>query len=48
MLVFAADLQQVEEVGGRCMDSDKVLVGLGLWGGQVNYFEIVRSLYYYN
>lgn len=25
-MVFAADLQQVEEVGGRCVNGDQVLV----------------------
>lgn len=29
MLIFAANLEEVEEVGGGCVDSDEVLVWLG-------------------
>ncbi len=35
MLVFAANLEEVEEVGGGCVDGDEVLVWLGggVWEG---------------
>lgn len=34
MLIFAADLEEVEEVGCCCVDLDEVLVGLGGWVGE--------------
>ena len=35
MLIFAADLEEVEEIGGRCVDGDEVLGWLrsGIWEG---------------
>lgn len=35
MLIFAADLKEVEEVGGSCVDGDEVLIwlGSGVWEG---------------
>jgi len=44
VLVFAADLEQVVEVGGGCVDVDGVLVGLriGLW--EVRDFEVEGAL----
>ena len=40
MLVFAADLEEVEEVCGRTVDADCVLVLGWSWVGEVGYFEI--------
>ena len=44
MLVFAADLQQVEEVCCCAVDADCVLVGCWGWVGQVGYAEVLRAL----
>ena len=35
MLIFAANLEEIEEVGGGCMDGDEVLIWLrgGIWEG---------------
>jgi len=44
VLVFAADLEQVEEVCGRGVDGDEVLVGLGGRGGEGGYFEVFWAL----
>ena len=38
MLVFPADLEEVEEVGGGCVDGYEVLVWLGGWGREVGDF----------
>jgi len=40
VLVFAADLEQVEEVGCCAVDADGVLVGGWDWVGQVGDFEV--------
>ena len=44
MLVFAADLQQVEEVCCCAVDADCVLVGCWGWGGEVGYAEVLGAL----
>jgi len=44
VLVFAADLQQVEEVCCCAVDADCVLVGCWGWGGEVGYAEILGAL----
>ena len=44
MLVFAADLQQVEEVCCCAVDADCVLVGCWGWVGQVGYTEVLGAL----
>nr|POE79862.1 hypothetical protein CFP56_07928 [Quercus suber] len=43
VLVFAPDLQQIEEVGGRGMDVDAVLVRVGLGVRQVLDFQVLRA-----
>jgi len=45
VLVFAADLQQVEEVCCCAVDADCVLVGCWGWGGEVGYAEILGALW---
>ena len=44
MLVFTADLEEVEEIGGRCVDGDEVLVGR--WDGvrKGRDCEVLRAL----
>ena len=44
MLVFAADLQQVEEVCCCAVDADCVLVGCWGWVGEVCYAEVLGAL----
>ena len=44
MLVFAADLQQVEEVCCCAVDADCVLVGCWGWVGEVGYAEVLGAL----
>jgi hypothetical protein len=44
VLVFAADLEEVEEVGGRGVDGDKVFGGFGGGGGEVEDFEVFGAL----
>ena len=44
VLVFAADLQQVEEVCCCAVDADCVLVGCWGWVGEVGYAEVLRAL----
>ena len=44
MLVFAADLQQVEEVCCCAVDADCVLVGCWGWVGQIGYTEVLGAL----
>jgi hypothetical protein len=44
VLVFAADLEQVEEVGGRGVDGDEVLSGFGVGRGEVEDFEVFGAL----
>lgn len=44
MLVFSADLQEIEEVGRSCVDGDEVF-GFGRdWIGEVYYFELLWAL----
>lgn len=45
MLVFAADLEEVEEVGCGGVDGDYVFVGFGGWVGEVGYSEVVWALW---
>lgn len=44
VLVFAPDLEEVEEVGCRSVDGDEVLVGAGDGGGEGSYGEVVGAL----
>jgi hypothetical protein len=44
VLVFAADLQQVEEVCCCAVDADCVLVWCWGWGGEVGYAEVLGAL----
>jgi len=44
VLVFAADLEQIEEVGCRGMDREEVLVRLGGWCGEIDDLEFFWSL----
>lgn len=44
MLVFAADLEEVEEVCDSGVDVDGILLGCGDWVGEVGYFEFVGAL----
>lgn len=44
-LVFTADLEQVEEVGGGGVDLDEVLVRLRLGVGEVADLEVLRTLF---
>ena len=44
MLVFAADLEEVEEIGCGGVDGDEVLVFEGGWIGEGGYGEILWSL----
>jgi hypothetical protein len=44
VLVFAADLQQVEEVGGGGVDGDEILVRAGFRVGEVGYAETFGAL----
>jgi hypothetical protein len=44
VLVFAADLEQVKEVGGRGVDGDEVFVGFGDGRGEVEDFEVFGAL----
>jgi hypothetical protein len=43
-LVFAADLEQIEEVGGRGMDRDKVFIRLRSWRGEIDDLELFWPL----
>lgn len=43
-LVFALDLEDVEEVGGGGVDLDQVLVVFGGWIGQVGDLELIGAL----
>lgn len=43
-MVFAADLEEVEEVGRRGMDSDQVLVRLGIGRGKIDDREVFGPL----
>ena len=40
VLVFTADLEQVEEVGAACVNGDGVLVGIGFGRGYFGDFEV--------
>lgn len=44
MLVFAADLEEVEEVGCGCVDGDEVFVRFGGGRREVEDFEVFRAL----
>lgn len=44
VLVLAADLEQVKEVGGRGVNSNQVLIGLGRRSGQLNDLELFWAL----
>ena len=44
VLVFATDLEEVEEVGCGGVDGDEVFVGLWGWAGEGGYFEVVGAL----
>ena len=44
VLVFAADLEEVEEVCCCAVDADCVLVWCWGWGGEVGYTEVLRAL----
>lgn len=44
MLVFAADLEEVEEVGRGRVDGDEVFVWFRCRSGKLGYSEVVRSL----
>lgn len=44
MLVFAADLEEVEEVGCGCVDLDGVLVWVWGWVGEGGYLEVEGAL----
>ena len=44
VLVFAADLEEVEEVGCGGVDGDEVFVWLWGWVGEGGYFEVVGAL----
>jgi hypothetical protein len=44
MLIFAADLEQVEEVCGGGVDGDEVFVWFGRWCGEVEDFEVFGAL----
>lgn len=44
MLVFAADLEEIKEVGCGGVDSDEVLVRGGFWGGEGGDGEVLWSL----
>jgi hypothetical protein len=44
VLVFAADLEEVEEVCGGGVDGDEVFGGFGSWGGEVEDFEVFGAL----
>lgn len=44
MLVFATDLEQVEEVGCRCVDGNEVFVRFWGGGGEVEDFEVFGAL----
>lgn len=45
MLVFALDLENVEEIGACGVDFDEVFVWCWGGGGQVGYFEVEGALY---
>lgn len=45
MLVFAGDLEQVEEVSCGGVDADHILVFCGLGVGEVGDFELARALW---
>lgn len=44
MLVFTADLEEIEEIGCSGMDGDEILVWRGFGGWEVGYGEFLRSL----
>jgi hypothetical protein len=44
VLVLTPDLEQVKEVGGRRVDGDEVFAGFGDGRGEVEDFEVFRSL----
>jgi hypothetical protein len=44
MLVFAADLKEIEEVGCRRVDSNEVFAGFWNWVGEVDYLEVLGAL----
>jgi hypothetical protein len=44
VLVLTPDLEQVKEVGGRGVDGDEVFAGFGDGRGEVEDFEVFRSL----
>jgi hypothetical protein len=44
VLVFAADLEQVKEVGGRGVDGDEVFIGFGDGREEVEDFEVLGAL----
>jgi len=44
MLVFATDLEQVEEVCGSGVNGDQVLVWFGRWVRQIGDLEVLRTL----
>jgi hypothetical protein len=44
MLVFASDLEEVEEISCGCVDGDQVLVWIGNWVGERGNGEIVWTL----
>lgn len=43
-MIFTADLEEIEEVGGRCVDGDEILVGgrNGIW--ERGDCEVLRAL----
>lgn len=45
-MVFAADLEEVEEVCCCAVDADCVLVWCWGWGGEVGYGEVLRALWW--
>lgn len=45
MLIFATDLEQVEEVGGAGANADEVLVWGGGWVGDGSYGEVSWALF---
>lgn len=44
MLIFALDLEDVEEVGGSSVDLDEVLIGFGGRVGKVRHLELLGRL----
>jgi hypothetical protein len=44
VLVFSANLEEIEEIGGRGVDGNEVLVRFGGRCGQLDDFEILGPL----